>query len=507
MNIDNFINKFQNHPVLFLGTGFSLRYLENSFSWEELLKFISYELTNNTEKFLDLKSKNQNEDGSYCWEKIAADLEVQFNKYLSKDGNRYGKFENINDLFYENMNKNINVSRFKLYILTLLEKLKYRENKENEIQALKKARKNIGSIITTNYDELIEELFQFKPLVGNDILLSNPYGSVYKIHGCVKKPEKIIITEDDYKIFDEKYELIKAQLLSLFIHNPIIFMGYSVGDRNIQKILKTIFTYVPVNSKIAQKIKSNFLLVEYEKDSTNIQVNDHDIALDDGITIRVNKIKTDNFKEIYESISKLKLPVSAMDIRKVQSIVKEIYEGGSIQVSITDDIDKLKNSEKVIAIGNINKIKYEYQTTGEMMENYFEIIEEDNSQLIQLIDKQRIQSGQYFPIFAFSKINPGIVTAEKLKNQQISKLKILKKVDKKFQNRHDKISDIIKDASIATSNKTTAIIYSICNNSVNINEIEKHLKNHDNKYGTAYRKILCIYDYIKYSDDESIINC
>lgn len=284
-------------------------------------------------------------------------------------------------------------------------------------------------------------------------------------------------------------------------------MGYSVGDRNIQKILKTIFTYVPVNSKIAQKIKSNFLLVEYEKDSTNIQVNDHDIALDDGITIRVNKIKTDNFKEIYESISKLKLPVSAMDIRKVQSIVKEIYEGGSIQVSITDDIDKLKNSEKVIAIGNINKIKYAYQTTGEMMENYFEIIEEDNSQLVQLIDKQRIQRGQYFPIFAFSKINSGIETAEKLKTQQKCKLKIFKEGDKKFQNKHDKINDILKDTSIANSNKTTAIIYSIYNNSVDINEIEKYLKNHEDKYCTTYRKILCIYDYIKYSDDKSIINC
>lgn len=70
---------------------------------------------------------------------------------------------------------------------------------------------------------MVESIFSFNPLIGNNILLSNPYGSVYKIHGCVTAPETIIITEEDYKTFDKKYELIRAQLLSLFVHNPIIF--------------------------------------------------------------------------------------------------------------------------------------------------------------------------------------------------------------------------------------------------------------------------------------------
>ncbi len=52
--------------------------------------------------------------------------------------------------------------------------------------------------------------------------------------------------EEDYDYFDNKYELIRAQLLSLFIHNPVIFIGYSISDRNIQQILKTIFSYVPI---------------------------------------------------------------------------------------------------------------------------------------------------------------------------------------------------------------------------------------------------------------------
>lgn len=32
MNISEFISKFSNHPILFAGTGMSLRYLDNSFT-------------------------------------------------------------------------------------------------------------------------------------------------------------------------------------------------------------------------------------------------------------------------------------------------------------------------------------------------------------------------------------------------------------------------------------------------------------------------------------------
>ncbi|EOB3490470.1 SIR2 family protein [Enterococcus hirae] len=416
MKIDSFIKQYSNHPVLFIGAGFSLRYLENSFTWEDLLKHVSLELTGNKEVYLDFKSESIGSDGSCSYEEIAGKLENLFNETLSQDRN--GKFKEINDIFYYNMEKGIKLSRFKIYIAQLLNGKKLKENTENEIAALKRVRKNIGSVITTNYDNLIESLFDFNPLIGNDILLSNPYGAVYKIHGCVTNPEKIIITDNDYALFEEKYELIRAQLLSLFIHNPIIFIGYSIGDENIKKLLKTVFTYVEANTEIAEKIKSNFLVVEYEKDSNNLEVHDHDIVLEDLITIRINKIKTDNFEDIYNSLASIELPVLAMDIRKVQNVVKEIYEGGNVSVNIVDDLNDLKNNEKVLAIGNVNRISYDYQSIGELIANYFKIIEEDNFQILKVIDKQNINKGQFFPVFAFSEINTDIKKAGELKVQQ-----------------------------------------------------------------------------------------
>ncbi|MDK7730000.1 SIR2 family protein [Escherichia coli] len=210
MEINEFIAKYRNHPVLFIGTGFSLRYLSNSYDWNGLLSHICFELTGDKETYLDIKSKCQI-NGEYKYDKIASDIERKFNETLSNDRN--GKFKEINDIFYKEMDKGINLSRFKIYITQLLSTVELKEEKSEEIAELIKMRKNIGSIITTNYDLLIEQLFEFEPLIGNSILLSNPYGSVYKIHGCVSAPYELTITEQDYDYFDNKYELIRAQLL------------------------------------------------------------------------------------------------------------------------------------------------------------------------------------------------------------------------------------------------------------------------------------------------------
>ena len=498
MEINDFISQYRNHPVLFIGTGVSLRYLNNSYTWDSLLKKIAFELKDNKEFYLDIKSQCEI-DGEYDYTKIATLLECEFDTHLQKD--RYGKFKDVNDVFYDQMELGTKLSRLKIYISMLFKELHFRDEYRNEINELKKIRKNIGSVITTNYDGFVESIFGFTPLVGNDILLSNPYGSVYKIHGCHSNPSKIIITEDDYSKFDDKYELIRAQLLSIFIHNPIIFIGYSISDENIKSLLTTIFTYVEPNSKEAEKIRNNFLLVEYEKDSISHDICEHDIDIKGISTIRINKIKTDNFIDIYKAISNLTLPVSAMDVRKVQDIVKEIYAGGSIKVNITENLDTLKNNDKIIAIGSSKTITYSFQTISEMMSNYFSIIEEHNNQLLLLINKLIVAPAQWFPIYAFSQICKVIEKEEALKEQQLGKIiNYLSGIKECCHTSHENIDAILADDSITRSNKVNAIFWSVYHKKIEDNDIENYLRNMKERCQTDYRKLLCVYDFIKYRD-------
>lgn len=379
MNITEFTSKFHTHPVLFIGTGISMRYLSESYSWKGLLKQVMIDLTGSDEDFLNLDSRLNGNNP-----KIASEIEKIFNTQLEHD--RHGKFEAINDEFFKQKRLGNDYSRFKIYISELLRNVEVKPEMEDELKAFKTIRKNISSVITTNYDEFIEDTFNFKPLVGNDILLSNPYGSLYQIHGSVKNPGSIIITQADYDAFNTKYELIRAQLLSLFIHNPIIFFGYSLEDENIKHLLHTIFSYVNPNSDDAEKIKDNFLVVEWDKGNMNTDVNGFELVIDSKI-IKVNKIKTDNFTALYNALSNLILPISAMDIRKVQNIVGEISRGSSgIKVDITEDIDSLGNNDKVLVIGSSSSIRYKFQNAKQLMQDYFDVVEEENTQRIKLLD-------------------------------------------------------------------------------------------------------------------------
>lgn len=497
MNISDFISQYKNHPVLFIGTGFSLRYLRNSYTWDGLLAKIAFDLKDNNEYYLDLKASCE-AGGKYKFDLIASKLEAEFNRQLQ--GDRNGKFKGINDIFYENMARGINLSRFKIYISQIFSTLDFRPEKSDELIELKKIRKNISSIITTNYDGLIEQTFEFNKLIGNDILLSNPYGSVYKIHGCSTEPGKLIITAEDYQLFFEKYELIRAQLLSLFIHNPIVFFGYNIGDENIKSILKTIFTYIEPNSEQAKKIRENFLLVEYEAGAMSEDITEHDIDMEGFSTIRINKIRTDNFNSIYNALSNLQLPVSALDIRKVQSVVKEIYSGGNIAVKITADLDQLANSAKILAIGTDRTIKYEYLTSSETLANYFKLIDEANTQILGLIDKYNIPGTQYFPIYGFSSVNANLACERAMKENQQNKLNhYLANIPLTCQTANTTIADILNDNNVPRSSKSNAIFWSIMNDRLDLNDAETFLRDYPTKKTTEFKRMLSAYDFKKYS--------
>lgn len=494
MEIQEFVGHYKNHPVLFIGTGFSLRYLQNSFSWNDLLEFISFNLTENEEFYYDLKADSM-ENGEYSYDLLASKLELEFNKRLA--GERNGKFQKINDAFYEKMKDGIKSSRFKIYLTQLLNTPSIRPEKNNEIDALIRARKNIGSIITTNYDRLCEKIFEFNPLIGNDILLSNPYGSVYKIHGCVSDPNNIIITREDYNNFNNKYELIRAQLLSIFIHNPIIFVGYSISDSNIKSLLRTVFSYVNVNTELAKKIRDNFLLVEYDPDNPSVEIAEHDIDIEGMATIRINKIKTDNYTAIYDALSKLVLPVSAMDIRKVQKVWNTIKSGGEIKVNITENIDELKNEDMVLAVGSEKTVKYEFQTKNEMIQNYFKIINEANSQLISLLNKQVISTRERFPIFAFSSICENLINVDEYKSRQVDKIIAdLKRCAKNCKNSHTSIDDIAD--KLAEWKVIGGIMYAVMDDNISLNELKKYLEDNAGRCDTDFRRLLCLYDYLKF---------
>lgn len=124
MNIKEFFAQYQTHPVLFVGTGLSLRYYKNSYTWDGLLKYVVEQYSGNEEHYLDLKSTCQ-KNGVFDYPKLGGLVEKEFNEYASQDRN--GKFKSVNDVFYAEMQKGNNISRFKIYLADLLSKIEFQD--------------------------------------------------------------------------------------------------------------------------------------------------------------------------------------------------------------------------------------------------------------------------------------------------------------------------------------------------------------------------------------------
>lgn len=505
MNLSTYTNGLSNHPILFVGTGLSLRYLENSYSWDKLLERVCVDIFNDKELYLQIKYENTN-NRQPDYEAIAKRLEEKIDILLTRE--RGGKFKEINDTFYKLVEEGKNTSRLKIYISSLLREVSFKKAVEYELEAIRRAEKNIGSIITTNYDKLIESVLYFTPVIGNKIFFTRPYGSLYKIHGCVDSPEDIIITSDDYSKFQTKYELIRAHLVSLFIHNPIIFIGYSLNDINIKSILKTIFSYIDYNSEDAQKIRKNFLIVEHKKGSSNTTINEHDIEIDSSTVIRVNKIKTDDFVSIYNCIEKLQLPISVMDVRRVQNVAHGICIGASsIKVQIHENIDTLDNNDKVLYIGHKSEVIH--VIPQDLIYQYFEIINDKKNQLVEILNKQPIKSNEFFPIFGFSKISNKIIEIQKLKDQQIKKLRTYARLQEQSRvpyTTHLTVKNFLDDDSIVHSNKLVEIVRSTLLGNLDLANLKEFIQSNDPLLDdrTNRRRLLCAYDIMEFGTPEEI---
>lgn len=203
-------------------------------------------------------------------------------------------------------------------------------------------------------------------------------------------------------------------------------------------------------------------------------------------------------------MSDLHLPISALDVRKVQSIVGDIYAGTKgVRVYVTEDINSLNNNDKVLAIGSKKTIQYQYQTQKELKRNYFKIIEESDAQRISIIDKYQISTAQYFPIFGFLTINPSLQTKDKLIKIQKQKIKELtQRIEKnvRVHNEHNSLVDIENDDTIPQSSKNSAMVYAILHHQIDVEQLEQYLMNYQDNDTSDYNRLLVLYDYTKYGN-------
>ncbi len=146
-------------------------------------------------------------------------------------------FLKIAQLFYNKRGK-------KEYYDTIKKELRYKQASYNPIhEAILSL--NPEHIITTNYDDLFEQIIRKEraeyDIITQDSDFPDTTLSTYliKMHGCFDK-KNIVFTEDDYLQYSQNFPLIESFIKGLFASKLVLFIGFSFSDINLKYILQRV---------------------------------------------------------------------------------------------------------------------------------------------------------------------------------------------------------------------------------------------------------------------------
>lgn len=292
-DILNVLGQAACQPILFVGSGFSKRYAKGP-NWEELLKILA---SNCTKISLDLayyKQKNKSlvEIGS-----IFAD---HYREWAWTDG----KSNFPAEYFSEHYPSDIFIKHAIATVLNTMGPEASGSYGSDQLDAEIKALHAMSphALITTNYDQLLESIFpDFERVVGQQVL-SKPYlsvGEIFKIHGCISDPLSIVLTEEDYKVFEADKKYLSAKLLTYFAEHPLLFVGYKAEDPNIKSILYDVTRMF----KASQTLTPNIYILEWDKEinDASYPARERIINVGDNVTIRVKSITASSFEWVFKA--------------------------------------------------------------------------------------------------------------------------------------------------------------------------------------------------------------
>ncbi|MEK5390228.1 SIR2 family protein [Margalitia sp. FSL K6-0131] len=522
----NNLGKSNEYPIIFIGSGISKRYLHSYPKWIELLKefWDIVEPERNFYAYLNQLKKNLKQ-------KIQNELDLDFITYVEMGSileDKYNtKFFNseikINDFSQEEAFFS-NISPFKKAIANRFSHYAIKEEMYDEFLLFQKVLNKSQIILTTNYDNFIEDTFhvfkeknRLKKFIGQQGFFqkTTDWGEIYKIHGCVEEPSSIIITRDDYTTFDKNSVLISAKIISLLINSPIIFLGYSLSDRNIRKIIRDFSS--SLTSKEKEFMKDRIIIINWKEDEEElIEYKKSDDDLDCTYTV----IETDNYSFIYKELLMINQGAYPSEVRKFQDLIKELIidrgkKGALKSLLISprelDEIsERISDENLVVALGDTTYI-FKLPDVMTYMQDFLADTKHIHTDIaLKFVSIQppnaRIPFFKYLKDVDIEYTSLNAVEKEKLK-QRILRFGQVKNSIEKINSSHQKMFDSLEDIlaeDYKEFKEMDVIAYNI--ERLNLDDVECYLKNKLNFYkengvltlNSAFRRLSVVLDIMKY---------
>ena len=392
--------QFKTAPFLFIGSGLSIRYmgLEN---WNGLLKKFSEEC--------------EREFGYYS--SLANDNLPQAASLLAKDFHSYWW---NNPKYADSKAKALSANQvrlihdpLKIEIADYVKKAEIVNDDEilAEIELFKKI--VVDGIITTNYDNFLERVFpEYKVYVGQDSMLfssQSGIGEIYKIHGSCDDAKSLVLTAEDYADYNRKNSYLAAKLLAFFTEHPIIFLGYSLSDDNIQAIISSIAQCLDADN--IDKLGDRLMIISYNSKAEEASISHSIRVFDRDIRVPILSITTNKFGWIYEVIGGIQRQFPAKILRQLKEQVYDLVLGNydsdnkkKLYVIDIDKADEHNQLEVVFGVGAIQQISNKGYEGMTRMDLLHDLLEERNYNAEAVIHKllpKLLVSSLYTPVFKY----------------------------------------------------------------------------------------------------------
>ena len=143
----------------------------------------------------------------------------------------------------------------------------------------------------------------------------------------------------------------------MFLEHPIIFIGYSLSDINIQNILKAIIKCL--SQENLEKLKDRLIFIDWTDGKEEDSISQFSKDFGDGKSLEMTKIKLADYTPLYEALIQNKGKYRTNLLRNLK---KDVYDlvltnepGTKMKVVGLEEDDKLDEVEVVIGVGVLSE--------------------------------------------------------------------------------------------------------------------------------------------------------
>ncbi len=397
-------------PALFLGAGFSKRYILNYPDWWTLLTKISEKIGISSfriSRVYDLDIAN-GKTKSDAYLHITEILENELNEKIVS-----GKDQDILTIEDKAIISKNHYDPLK-YLVSQIFTADYTLINENylarEIERFSCLKNNIPCIFTTNYDTFIESLFSnYKCFTGQQDYFYNDntdFMEIYKLHGTANQPNSLVLTKDDYDKFNSQSYLSIAKLITILSERPMIFIGYSLSDPNIMDIINKIISCL--NETQLSKLEKNFIIIDRQEGKRSMQCGQKIYTFPNNSKgFRATYISTDNFLQLYWYLNQFKPTARPSEIRKYKLQIKKLIETNDPKLkTFVATYNSMLDLDPNIAITEIgaSSVGYsKYDQTDLLLDALYDKHELTPSLVLDQWFMQHVATSQYAPLYYYLK--------------------------------------------------------------------------------------------------------